>query len=463
MPFTVDTPNGRVIRGHWEYGWDEAIPRLIAEMLGETIPGTIRVTWRKLPSELEEADFYVLIYASPDGTNRRYYDRGSPTMAFGDLGVDTDYRAKPSGKGVQIKDEAGVVWAEIVDNALYILHLINYKETRRELALMRKILEVALPYLKPLCQWHPGEQTDDLTKHVFAQSMGTVGERIQELQHASDGAQERLARERDSIGRRAQEVQLCASELAVLNALDQEQLKQEASADLARLAKDPRVVSIDANRDYLFVYTTELWAWVPGKKMRYRIGRYLLRIPLSGDSTDLAIFALRYRIQSHNDGWRHAPHVSNKGALCWGNTAETFNELLIARDYIGVAHELFAFLTNVNLEDSWGKEIPKWPEDQRPEDSTATRAREALVAEHRAALKYLTPEIFDHWLMSLSESQLASLKELIPLAQTSGTNWEVVWVAKNMAHDVLFSKRYRTSLVPKSADTSVAALEQVGA
>ena len=139
--------------------------------------------------------------------------------------------------------------------------------------------------------------------------------------------------------------------------------------------------------NYLYVYTHNLYAYVPEKNKWYDIGIFKIRVYIGSDnySTDYTTaINLKHRIYGY-EADMNAPHVFRNGNMCHGNLTQGLASSYAEKDYFGVVFQIIMFLESVNVEDVAGAKVDHWPEVTEEE---ATRTPGADPLENDYTKKY---------------------------------------------------------------------------
>lgn len=127
-----------------------------------------------------------------------------------------------------------------------------------------------------------------------------------------------------------------------------------------RLLDVPKVRDVQAGSGVVKVFTDTLFCTDPRSGKRHEIGAFRIEINTAGSNGGVSWFNLTRRVDGCNAGMQ-APHVFPDGHACFGNTAETFAELIANYEFAAVAMVAVQFVESVNVDDAAGKYIHNWP------------------------------------------------------------------------------------------------------
>lgn len=146
-----------------------------------------------------------------------------------------------------------------------------------------------------------------------------------------------------------------------------EQLETCKGGELEKYAKEfdkfltiPKVKNVEAGDGVVKVFTDTLYCVDPRTKVRHEIGAFRIEIYTNGANNGVRWFNLTRRVDGHSDKM-HAPHVFSEGNACFGNTAESFAELIGSYEFAACAMLAIQFVESVNVDDTAGRHIDKWP------------------------------------------------------------------------------------------------------
>ncbi len=119
----------------------------------------------------------------------------------------------------------------------------------------------------------------------------------------------------------------------------------------------PKIVDVTVKDNQVVVTTKTLYCKDTRNNVNHTIGNFKIIIPAA--SSD----GLRWFNQAtfSRPGGMNAPHVDAEGKACLGNMKEVFSKLLAERQYAAAVEAAIAFIEAANTDDTWGKNIDKWP------------------------------------------------------------------------------------------------------
>lgn len=131
-----------------------------------------------------------------------------------------------------------------------------------------------------------------------------------------------------------------------------------------RLLSLEKINSIDLVQDYMIFSTDLLYCMDPRDGEIFEIGQFEIYLKVFGPN-DSDENVVRWKNQTHSiKGYREgmqAPHVFPNGGACLGNMASIFPKLLGKGQIFEAIILAIQFIENVNVSDSAGRHIRKWP------------------------------------------------------------------------------------------------------
>jgi len=275
----------------------------------------------------------------------------------------------PSGQGIEICDDSGWPVAEIVGgNNLYIFHDICHHGGDSELAIYRRLLEEVVaeltltPEEKAKRQRKLKEEKRRRSRELYIQecskrfrkTLEGTREKISEGECEIEELQKRLVRkirEVNGARRKLEQLQSCqGGEL------------EKYGKEFDKLLEVPKVRDVQVVSGVIKVFTDTLYCTDSRTKRIHEIGRFRIEIYTDGANNGVRWFNLTRKVYENGFNEKcNAPHVNGAGKACWGNTAEIFAELIANYEFAAVAMVAIQFVETVNVEDSAGKCIDRWP------------------------------------------------------------------------------------------------------
>lgn len=118
----------------------------------------------------------------------------------------------------------------------------------------------------------------------------------------------------------------------------------------------------EINGMYVAIYTKPL-TFTDRRTGHKHVGgpyKIFLRVPENG-SPQFEYYSMWYRIRAFNSGFCNHPHVWGDGFQCLGNLAGDLSECLRQGDLYGFVFLSVSFLEAVNVADSAGELVYRWP------------------------------------------------------------------------------------------------------
>jgi hypothetical protein len=123
----------------------------------------------------------------------------------------------------------------------------------------------------------------------------------------------------------------------------------------------PKVRDVQVAPGVVKVFTDTLYCVDPRSGKRHEIGAFRIEIYRDGQNGGVRWFNLTRRIDAYRDDM-YAPHVFSDGKACLGNTQDIFPELIGNYEFAAAAMVAIQFVESVNVDDSAGKYVNRWPE-----------------------------------------------------------------------------------------------------
>lgn len=297
----------------------------------------------KVQPPLSDGLFHVFFNATPMLTTSEKV----PQKLFGCDLLRADNALGFSGRGIPLFDENGFVYAELVgDNIFLHQYFLTYASKHEAIMLARLFKQVAMRVEKrELTKNGPRFSEEDL--HIDAAIL------IGSLSGVGDQKPARPTEDALTSG------------LKVAIKSDDEMFRLEHSApeELGRefdeMCRIHNVRSVEVKNNSIVVMTDKLYCVDPRSNIRHEIGAFKIVIPTSPDSQ--VQWLNQTRTIKIDNRTMHAPHVSSNGTACLGNMADVFPMLIKKREFASAAMVAIAFIEAVNVADTWGKHIPRWP------------------------------------------------------------------------------------------------------
>ena len=153
------------------------------------------------------------------------------------------------------------------------------------------------------------------------------------------------------------EIELSAQE-------SKESIRSKMKEEFCRILKHPQVVGVNLATEprRLVVNTKELLCEHPKTHDLHSIGEFEINIAFENASGKNPVSWInKTRRVVTLDGPMEAPHVFEGGYPCLGNMEGKYEELITRGEYFAALEMAIVFIESVNINDNWGKFLPKWP------------------------------------------------------------------------------------------------------
>lgn len=271
----------------------------------------------------------------------------------------TDDSFSPAYKGEVICDDSYVV-AELIDNNLYIHHDICHHNTVEELSIYKRVLvEVA-----DILSTSPEEREAMLVKNLektreryIELCQNRIKSEQKKIQNKLSSAMGNIEENKKTIIndiRKYQEYEFLLNNYKI--ALKDKQ--EEFGKEFDKLLSMDKVITVDINSREVEVFTDTLYCEDPRTGKIHEIGKFRISIPIGRGV--IKWNNLTRKVYGCDEGM-HAPHVFKSGKACLGNAEQVIPELVANYQFSIIAMYAIQFIESVNVDDSAGQYINKWP------------------------------------------------------------------------------------------------------
>lgn len=294
-------------------------------------------------SPVFDEDFHIFLYSSPVGSP--FLE--APEKVWGHRLLKQETVFAPSGLGTPLIDDNGHIVGELIGRNLFLHQTYVNFGARSEASLFSRLLKEVRNY-----RGLDADQTtiaNMVTGHFVDECLRQITLEKGSLVSTSDVSKAKSSFLEQLHGLLHEELDL----LQLKSAPD-----EEIGREFDELTNFPNVVSVDVEGSTIVVTTNNLYCVHPSTRVKYDIGAF--KIKIYTDSNSIRWFN-QTRLVNGGNQRMNAPHVNSDGNPCFGNTAEAFPRLIKKRELTSVVQLAIAFVESVNLDDSWGKHIEKWP------------------------------------------------------------------------------------------------------
>ena len=267
--------------------------------------------------------------------------------------------------------------AELVNgNNLYIFHDLVHKGTENEMKIFRMLLENALkmvsPYVfaeilankelekefqKELSKKNMSKYHDIMKKYYVDICSERFENQVKEMEEEVEGGKDEIQEMQKDLIEKIREIQDLEKRLMHLGS-DKKEFKKEIEVEFEKLLEVEKVLNVLTNADGLVeIYTDTLYCTNPRTNKVHEIGKFKISI---SQADGLRWENLTRQVNAY-EGGQMAPHIWKTGKACLGNMESVFPELLANYEYSILAQMAIQFVESVNVDDSAGKHIDKWP------------------------------------------------------------------------------------------------------
>lgn len=290
------------------------------------------------------------------GTPQQPADDGSfhilynsrPVAALGEAGT-------PSGLGIPIMS-AGKFVGELIDRNCYLFADELGYAARQD---VKRFAQVLQRVRDQVVVWEAVNGSDLVDDQFIEECLGQVRARMLETADlgAVDAQFNAASEELTKILKVAQQAE---RDVIQLDAFPEEALAREYDS----LLNIKKVIGVNVTNSKIVVETDTLYCEDPQTRVVHRIGEFDIHIPMNAHEY------IRFLRKGGLVHGMNAPHVSDGGHACLGNTQDLFPELIRKREFASAVQLAIAFLESVNKDDPWGRRIEQWPVARRAGDTT---------------------------------------------------------------------------------------------
>lgn len=314
----------------------------------------------KMP--INETTPHLFLYCSPD-----------PTPTIRDDGI-----IEPSGKGRAISiyidssdtedsiprtniKENWPVFAEIIENAIYILHPFS-KTYESILGFSIEKFKIAFKIISKNFTSPAVYDVEAVKNGCFIVLNRELKERKQSLLAGTQELNEQINQQQKLMNSLYWNLGQRKKELAELDDAGDQWTETQRDRKLSALRADPKIenIGIDPNTKKIFyVETTALYCTDPRTEILHEIGKFRIKINFND-------YKIKWiNLSCYINGFRNdmqAPHVFSEGNACMGSAGNNFLSMMQKGDLLGIVMYAIQFIESVYIEDCAGKYIDKWPQ-----------------------------------------------------------------------------------------------------
>lgn len=353
---TVSKPNKVVVKDGWNGTKSDLFKKVTEEILGKVLDVTINIYVPHGKKDMgRKRGFNIFFWSSQTDHN----SRTCPTKMWG-INVDCrDPVFEPTYDGIVIYDNTYPV-AELIDNNLYIHHDLCHHGTTNELEIYRKILVEVVKEIN-ISPEERAKQKEARAKENKKQYIQLCRKRIQkEHDNAASTIRSLESRLEDYKKGMIECIRGIADKKLLLANFEGELGKRddEYAAEYDKLFEVEHVVGVEVSSRGVEVFTDNLYCKDPRSGKIHDIGCFRISIPIGCGS--IIWNNLTRRVSGHSSSM-HAPHIFSNGKACLGNAEQVLPELIANYQFSIIAMYAIQFVESVNVSDSAGSLITKWP------------------------------------------------------------------------------------------------------
>lgn len=316
------------------------------------------------PPKDADYELNIRIWSSPSEKAIRGAgkDLKPPEKLFGETVACRDASFEPAQKTSVVFTSDGYAWGEYVaPNYLYIFFDVCQKDTLSSLAIFRSMLKQFIEEVTPevirssvsdIAKKREDKQKNELRgfmKTMLASQFAASKLKVETLTKDLEQMHNKvvaLIRDRDY-------------NLKLFKAFDETEVDKKIVTMIRDLYQDKNIIGLKIEGNIFKVFTDTLYVVDPRTSWKHEVGKF--RLELECGTGTIRIYNLTRLVLGYSGQKMNAPHVFANNTMCAGNFVETTAELFGKHDYSNLASTLIIFLESVNVEDSAGRMVFRWP------------------------------------------------------------------------------------------------------
>lgn len=365
-PYTVQVKDNWY--GHKLSEFKRAAQEILLPVLKKNIiMESVEHRQRNIPKDKE--NFHIILNSAPSGD----HSQTAPLRVFGIL-TKCSSMFPTSKEGTPIKDwDTGAEIAEVVGNALYVHIILTKKSGAHRTAIFKTILEEFVLYFhttEKKRQRVLKSRERERAKTAKAEYINLVGE---QRAASIDNTKKDILKITKQVTSYQKELislirkgKLLNESLLSLETGKKDHLKS-AQKEYKKILGSSKIKGISFVEGSLIIRTNMLYCEDPRTEIIHEIGEFniLIRVtPHEEGATNPDYLVLFYNMTRKirvGGGMMQAPHVFADGRPCLGSLYDILVQQIADYQFSVVALLAIQFIENVNVDDSAGKNIHKWP------------------------------------------------------------------------------------------------------
>lgn len=331
---------------------------LFAGVTGRVVRVTLSDAPQLAPMRSEGGVIDVIIGPSPAGAAGYRRSNQLCGIPLDQRGYFVYHRDAAAGRGIILRDENDVAFAQVVENVIYLLVPVHSVEALRLLDTKRGpgLLERAFvpawnALVAPTKEQAPPRRRLSTAEamELFTRETLDMQERVNHalLKDKKERVEKTLAAYLEAL-RDLETIRMFADTASKRTEADAAQVVD----DWKRLLAHPLVAGIEAMDGFMHLRTRALTLEHEGR--RYRLGSYVIRFsPHDGVS-------IWSKTPTHPERIPH-PHISSDGTICFGNVTRVIHEDVVALRFGSAAETVLRWLTEGYDPARADTKIEQWP------------------------------------------------------------------------------------------------------
>lgn len=313
--------------------------------------------------------FHIKLWSSP--VSKAHRSALPPTTIWGTPNAMMDSVFSPVRTGDTIETDEHFIIAEIFDNDyLYVYYDATHTPQENQLAIWGRLLDEVAIYFLPeeekaarLAEIAEAKRLA-LRKMFIEACSGIVVKQVADAKRA-----ERTALQNIDSYREALITSVRARDEAILKIETLQRAQNSYTEKLAdefeNIRKFAHVKDISVtkstsnpNATLLHVFTDMLTCVDPRTNKAHEIGEFKITLSIGGNT--ISWNNLTRKVHGYRENM-NAPHVYPEGNACMGNLETSLPNLIAAYEFGSAAIVAIRFIESVNIQDTAGKHINRWP------------------------------------------------------------------------------------------------------
>lgn len=166
---------------------------------------------------------------------------------------------------------------------------------------------------------------------------------------------------------------------------------------LEMLSTHKKIKSFGVADDKFWFKTHRIYITHPKTQDVYDIGDFVVRININLSDPAKVLYSIKFtnttrKVHAFSSSMHH-PHIFKKGEACFGSAVLVLTELFGRMEYAAAASYIVAFLESVNINDSAGEKVDRWPKLTASQITALKEAKRLDKIEREKTSHVTTPTV----------------------------------------------------------------------